>query len=410
MKQYIIVLAIFFLYSETVLSVPTYDKNIDTLLCETFNLTTKDQGYLAPDISFLFIDFKFNNGNVKICELGASTHAGLTDSQVFVRGKQETMVSPYWNVLWPYLNKFTIPVWFVGWIAEKHRMTYHSFKALDGKRARSLKDLEKKSLFQDQAKKRLPNNPSIQDHAGIIIYRRPKGESYRDRKKFQKKYPNFLFLNDASRSYTAKHETAKLLEQNGLQEFKPGWHVYPKKYSPDLAQKISYDLPGDIVVIKPLKSMQSRGVNIIKKEDLDELLKLILEDHHTIPLSAHRSLSHWKRDKSDSFIVEEFATSHLITREKRRYQPTMRIVFGLTNNTGIISLTVFGGFWKIPLKSVDDPHASLIEQNVTIPFQGPFYVGIPISPRDMTQVKKSLGYLLPRMHLGMLKARKERKS
>ncbi|MBY0353910.1 hypothetical protein K2W90_06115 [Candidatus Babeliales bacterium] len=410
MKQYIIALTIFFLCSGTISSAPAYNKNIDTLLCETFDLTIKNQAYLAPDISFLFIDFKCNNGAIKICELGTSTHAGLTDSQVFVRGKQETMVSPYWNVLWPYLSKFTIPVWFVGWIAEKNRMTYHSFKALGGKRARSLKDLEKKLLFQEQAKKQLPNNPSIQDHAGIIIYRRPAGESYQHRKNFQKKYPNFLFLNDASRSYTAKHETAKLLEQNGLQEFKPAWRVYPKKYYPDLAQKISHDLPGDIVVIKPLKSMQSRGVNIIKKEDLDERLKLILQDHNTIPASAHRSLSHWKRDKSDAFIVEEFATSHLITRNKKRYQPTMRIVFGLTNNKGVISLTVFGGFWKIPLKSVDDPYASLIEKNVTIPFQGPFYVGIPISPRDMAQVKKSLGYLLPRMHLGMLKARKEHKS
>ena len=163
-------------------------------------------------------------------------------------------------------------------------------------------------------------------------------------------------------------------------------------------------------VIKPLDSRQSRGVNIIEKKDLDERLKLILHDFDGIPEEEHRSLSHWKNDTSDGFIVEEFATSHLIVRDEKHYQPTMRLVFGLTNNNGVISLTVFGGFWKIPMKSVDDENASLIEKHVTIPFQGPFYAGIPISQEDMTQAKESLTHVLPQLYLNMLKIQKERHS
>lgn len=407
MKQCFVHLAVIFLYFNTLLSTPHHRKTINNILRETVTLATKEQNYLAPDISFLFLDFKYNNGNLKICELGASTHAGLTDSKSFVNGRQENMVSPYWEVLWPYLAKFNIPVWFVGWIAEKDRMSYGSFKALGGKHAKSLKDLETTLLFKKHATKKLPAHAAIQDYAGIIIYRRPRGETYHDRQVFRKKYPNFLLLNDASRSYTAKNATAQLLKENGLQDFKPIWHTYPKQYTANLAQKIAQDIPSDIVVIKPVKSMQSRGVNIIKKTELDDRLKLILRDTDTIPAHAHRSLSHWKRDKSKNFIVEEFAESRIITRSNRRYQPTMRIVFGLTHDKGVISLNIFGGFWKIPLKSIDDLNASLIEKNVTIPFQGPFYVGIPISQRDMADVKKILGYLLPTMYLGMLNARED---
>ncbi len=407
MKQYFVYLAILFVCFKTLLSTPHRRHVINNLLRETITLTTKEQHYVAPDISFLFLDFKYNNGNLKICELGASTHAGLTDSKVFVNGRQESMVSPYWEVLWPYLAKFNVPVWFVGWIAEKDRMNYGSFKALGGKHAKSLKNLETKLLFKKHASKKMPALAAIEDYAGIIIYRRPRGETYRNRQAFCKKYPNFLLLNDASRSYTAKNATAQLLAENDLQDFKPIWHTYPKQYTANLAQQIARDIPGDIVVIKPLKSMQSRGVNIIKKTELDERLTLILRDTDTISAHAHRSLSHWKHDRSKNFIVEEFAESRIITRNNRRYQPTMRIVFGLTHNKGVISLNIFGGFWKIPLKSVDDCNASLIEKNVTIPFQGPFYVGIPISQRDMADVKKILGSLLPTMYLGMLNAREE---
>lgn len=183
--------------------------------------------------------------------------------------------------------------------------------------------------------------------------------------------------------------------------------MYPKQYHQDLAKQILNDLQAPICIIKPINALQSYGVIMVTADDLDETLRLILTPNDDIKKMHHRCYKHWVTDNNDTFIVEAYAPSKTMVIDNKPYDPTMRIVFCLSYQQGIITLHVLGGFWKIPLKALNET-GTLTEQHITIPFTGAKYVGIPIEEHDMQQVQQALAAFIKPLYSIMLDKREER--
>lgn len=385
--------------------VQTSTDDILSSILNGYRIFKREAVELPTDISYLFVDCKYKNGVLKVCELGPSTHAGLTDSHVIINKKKHAMISPYWSSLWLYLNQHHLPIWYVGNVINEERIALNSLFALGGRRVATLDDLTHDELFCSLIQPAQPAHAMLfKDYDGIIVYRRsdPQREPKNYVAAMQSHFSNFLWINKIALKYVKKNTTAKLFSNANLTCFKPKWALFKKKYHPTLAQQISQKIESDLVVIKPLYATQSRGVIIVEQKNLDATLQLILNNHQTIKNTAHRSLSHWKHDQAQSFIVEEFISSKNITIENKKYDPTMRIVFILSHERGTVQLNILGGFWKIPKKSLSD-QGTIIEKHVTIPFAGKFFAGIPISQNDMRAVQNILKQILPTLYVQMLK-------
>src|SRR5438105_280604 len=79
----------------------------------------------------------------------------------------------------------------------------------------------------------------------------------------------------ASRPYWIdKYKMTSLFNNHPLlATIKPEWGLYPKTYTPTLADQIIQDIPSDFFVIKPRGSFVGRGVIIVAKKNLDSTLK-----------------------------------------------------------------------------------------------------------------------------------------
>ncbi|MDB2613736.1 hypothetical protein N9Y92_01090 [Chlamydiales bacterium] len=134
------------------------------------------------------------------------------------------------------------------------------------------------------------------------------------------------------------------LKNEELASYKPHFKCYKKKIVLSLKNKICSEIPGDYVVIKPLKSFKGNGVIILHKNELDETLQQIQQQK-----------GYWKNDRSESFIVEEFIESDPLITERldnRPYDATLRAIFGLVYNQGKITIHPFGMHWKTPKLSL----------------------------------------------------------
>ncbi len=390
---------------------PTQDELYSRYNDAIYSVLQDTTEYTIPefncDITYFFADMKFDGKNIKVCEFGPSTHAGLTNSLVLINDKLERIFCPYWCMFWKYLEPFQLPMWYVGRCSGdmQKKMDMSLFSDLGGKRYATLKDLEDDDNFQKLVSYGVKKNPLIKDYHEVVIYRRPKGAGHVFINEFKKKYPQVLIVNDTARYFvSSKHQTANLFKTEELQKYRPESKTYPKVYTSNLAQKIISEIPSasTLYVIKPVRSLQSKGIIVTEQKDLDKILQLILRDTHKIKDTDHRCFTYWKTTKSTFFVVEEFAISKNITVDGKRYDPTMRIVFALSHEHNTIRLNIFGGFWKIPLKSIDDT-GTLVGKHVTIPYSGEFYVGIPINKQDMTNAKKILKKIIPKVYVQMLK-------
>lgn len=79
----------------------------------------------------------------------------------------------------------------------------------------------------------------------------------------------------------------------------------------------------------------------------------------------------------------------------------MRIVFFMYHNNGRIQANVLGGFWKIPVKSLDE-NVLLTDKHVTIAHAGDQYTGILVDQYDMDNIKKKFAPVLAGAYKTML--------
>jgi hypothetical protein len=160
-----------------------------------------------------------------------------------------------------------------------------------------------------------------------------------------------------------KEKTNTLFKDPNLAAYKPRFGTYETKYTPSLADQIISDIASPVLVIKPTNSSLGSGVIIVPQEQLDQTLKLILQDKQDIITLYKRDPTyfHWTQDSSTHFIVEEFFPSKTIMVDGKPYDPTLRVMFALFNDAGHIGIHFFASYWKLPPKSLTE-EGKLIEK------------------------------------------------
>jgi hypothetical protein len=189
-----------------------------------------------------------------------------------------------------------------------------------------------------------------------------------------------------------------------LAAIKPRWGSYTKAYSPGLAAKICQDLQCDTFVIKPRGAFLGHGVIIVKKDELDKILQYILIPSQQLANDKDLAYSYWARDQFDTFLVEEFVTSDLISLphlKNKIFQPTMRIVFVLVHTQGTYHVHFLGSYWKTPPLALDEDGPFMNKHKDFC--EPPYYAAV--EPAILERVQDQLRATMPILHQKMLESK-----
>lgn len=167
------------------------------------------------------------------------------------------------------------------------------------------------------------------------------------------RFPQILFLDRAILPFCCNKLTMNWFfhQLDKTRNLRPIWAVYQKGDPQDLSRRILSDIPGDIVVIKPIQSTMGRGVIIVDKQDLASTLEYILHSPKELLIKdPERSYSQYARDSSEYFIIEEFIPSDPLFFEQEPYDCTMRVTALLSYHQKIADVTFLSEYWYSPSK------------------------------------------------------------
>ncbi len=380
--------------------------DIAATLAATYIQETRGLQSLPVDICFGCADIKYNDGKFKIVECGDGIYMSLRATDVVMNNKQYNLVAPFWGLLWHQLAQFGIPVWHVEAISSKEAFAVSEYKKLGILYQPSLSALENSLEFQAAESQVKASPKRITDSAGIVVFAAA-SESTRDGityQEFKKKHPLFIYVNRTARNYLKrKDNTYKLFQSAGLTDYIPQFKLFPRAFSPEAVEQITQAFPEEkLIVIKPTFSSLSMGVNVVSSLGLNSFLKRILKHPEKISPQASRGLAFWRTTKQPLFIASEYVPSKTIYKDGKPYDPTMRVMFILYHNNRQIVANVLGGFWKIPVKPLNDFHATETEKHVTIAHAGDYFSGILLEAEESKRMKQVLAPVLARAYEQML--------
>lgn len=351
-----------------------------SLILATLFFGCSKQVQATADISFVVIDLKYNKRQgIKICEIQPGSFSRFSGSDL-LEGIN-AVPNRYCDLLDQYQLKsyFTHPLYqkmkevFIqrGW------KSIHSIHELIGKEKPN-RDLD--DLFDYDA------CLFSLDLQSIL-----KGNSI--------KFPQVLFLDRAILPYCQnKYIMSCTLDKiEEMKKLRPIWKVYYKGVSEALVNQIKVDIPGDIVVIKPLQSTMGRGVIIVEKKDLKATLEYIFcSSKETLLNELERSYSHYAIDTSNCFLVEEFISSDPIYFEELPYDCTMRVVAVLSYHKKIADIAFLSEYWYSPHKPMTQDY-TLIQSHKA---KGTFVS--KVEPELLSEVRSELSFALLKMYQYML--------
>lgn len=389
-------------------------EDLAAVLASGMSIATKSIQALPADITFGVADIKLDDaGRVTVCEGGDGHYASLRECNITFNGHQYWQTAPFWGIFWNYIHQFKLPMWHIGARGPAHALALEEHARLGGAYFKRFADLEKDPQFvrnckhiREQRRRDgvLTRAHAISDYAGIVTYY-AFAERDRDGKEFtafKERHPELLVVNAVARDYLKRKDRMyQLFSDAGLTDFIPQFNVYPSDYSPELVAQILAEFPQEKLIIKPVWSSLSCGVNAIDRQGLDGLLRMILRDKHRVPVHAGRGLTYWRSMHDKNFVVCAYMPSKTLVVNDKMYDPTMRIVFMLHRDAGLARVNLLGGFWKIPVKSLDES-VPLTEKHVTIAHAGDQYTGIIVAQKDMQQLKKTFEPALLRAYEVML--------
>lgn len=380
------------------------DADIQATLRKEVSCRLPEDKRMLAGISFGCADIKYSDGSVKFCECGDGICMSLRPAWVEINGKPEWLTAPYWGLFWHYVAQFKRPLWFIGDADPKTAFAMDVFESFGGTRYRTLQEFALDPKVKAYNKSLIKKSRSIADYRGIVVYRSVSDRDSASFRDFKRKYSAFLFVNDAIISHVKnKVLTYQAFIDAGLQANVPHSKYCSAVYSPSLVTSIKSAIATDYVVIKPENSSLAYGINVIHKDDLDAFLRIILKDKRTIPTKAHRGLLYWKQMHDKTFVAQEYIPSKSIIKDGKEYDPTMRIVYFMHHDRGVIKVTVIGGFWKIPVKSLHDARVTLTEKHVTIAHSGAYYTGMLCEHNDWVSIQTELERVLPQFYYSMMK-------
>lgn len=380
--------------------------DLSAVLHSSNQFATPSLAHKQADVCFGCADVKYDHGAFKIVEGGDGIYMSLRAADFIINNKAYNLVAPFWGVLWHFLHQFNLPVWLVEGISNNNAMAISESKKLGIRFARSFEALEHDPAFQEAIATHAKNPEALNDHAGIIVFsasqeKNREGIAY---KSFRKQYPQCIFLNGTARDYLKRKDTLyQLFQRAKLDSFIPAFEVFSTEYDPATVQRIKALLSNtDLIVIKPTYSSLSCGVNIIEERKLASFLKLILQTPKEIPSSAKRGLGFWRHNKQSHFVASEYVPSQTIYKDDRPYDPTMRVMFIMYHDQGIVHVNVLGGFWKIPVKPLNDRSASQTAKHVTIAHAGDYFSGILLEQEESLRMKQVMAPVLAKAYEQML--------
>ena len=346
------------------------------------------------DISFMVCDLKYSQEHgIKICEVQHGALSAL-NGDIYLNGGNGSISPAIAN----FFDQFPMQKWVTrisftplkNSLVDKGWMTCQSIKALT-----------KNPTFQKYGTIP-PENPfSISSYAGIVYATCNIVNSIDT---YREAYPGVLFLDAAAVPYWKdKYKVNALFRASSeLSNFKADWELYPKKYDPQLAARIQQNMPSDLYVIKPRGEFLGNGVIIVANNELDTVLKMILEPKPSLQKHPNERYSYWSDNKDNTLLIEKFYMSDCLQFAHSlhddpdgiplkmggnyHYDATMRIVFMLMYDEGIMSYHSLGGYWKLPFKALEE-EGSVNEQRISCG-DPPFYQ--VIDPDLFTEVSAQL--------------------
>lgn len=303
------------------------------------------------DMSFLIADIKYSQEHgIKVCEMQhgvVSTFRG----DVFSHDGEPVIAQNLFDTLALYVKEgWTVPQSFGDAILKKMFANQENWHAKN----------EKEEIFNDlkflEAARKAPfNSERMNGYHGFVYLRSP---SPKELDELHEAYPGVIFIDRAISPYWAnKAKMSALFEQDPmLGLIKPKWNVYPKTYTPKLAERIKQELGTQLFVIKPKGSCSGKGVIIVSEGDLDAVLKYILKKSRSLKKNRDKSYNYWYHTKETEFIVEQFFASDPIRvphLKNELYQPTMRVSFLFVYEGGEAKAHFLGAFWLLPKNSLE---------------------------------------------------------
>lgn len=352
------------------------------------------------DISAIIADIKYNQGTLKILELGGVPSSNFTGHEkLYGEGK-------IWENLWIHLASHGLPIWYVGEelnsIQKQKQIAYETFYALGGKCFSSILQLKSDPIFKEHMNKNLKGNgDDLSDYHGIIVFRRYKNKQ-NEIDSLKKECPHFIYLNDAvAKHVNNKHKTSLVFNEAHLNDYRPQWEVYTKKFNHELSDKIAKNFTPNLLVIKPLNCANGWGVIITNKRSLNATLNLILNYQEVCATISDKSYSQWAQDKNSTFLIEEFVESEPLKVDDKTFDPTLRMIFALTHNKGISNIEFLGSYWKLPALSLEEK-GSLTQKHKSkiIPNK---QSSEKVSTDHELSVQSTLRSIMPRLYRCMLK-------
>lgn len=348
------------------------------------------------DMCYMVADLKYNaKQGVKICEIQQAS-LSLFNGDTYRNPLEDSIHKELLRVLSTY-NKH-------GWVLSDGMADGNLVSALAGSEAwenpKDLIGLFSDPAFLSQSKQPVADTHDMSAYQGFLYTSWSQLAVITD---FETRIPGMVIVDKSSFPFWVDKYlmTDLFANDDKLSGLKPRWGNYKKVYTKDLAATIADDLQCDTFVIKPRGEFMGKGVIIAQKKDLDEVLSYIITKEGPLADSTDSAYVAWKKDTFNTFLVEEFVASDVITLphlQNKAYQPTMRVAFLLTYDKGRHDVHFLGEYWKTPEVSVDD-EGDFMEKNKDI-CEPPFYLAV--DPKTIQIVQEQLRTSLPLLHAKMI--------
>jgi len=353
---------------------------------------------MPVDISFAIVDLKYNTERgAQICEIQHGVSSSFKGCTFVNEGS-----NPIAQNLLKELDKFHDQSWLLFGAFMDETVEDVFIKDKKWILFPTLRTITLSTRFLIESSLPINDPADINTYHGLAIL---KPSLIKDRESLQDKFPGVIFLDNAIYSHRRdKHKMTELLMGHPLtKKHKPKWGLYQLENEEGLIDLINNDIGSDLLVIKPLRDSLGRGVIILKRDDLNEVMEYLFKRKPQGLPNTDPAYEFWLTTKEDCFLVEEFIDAQPVSvphLDGKLYAPTIRLAFLMIYNKKEIEIVCLGGYYKFPEKSLSE-EGSLNERYKTC-CEPPYYSkGDPETMKLAEEQIKNVLFCLYQKFLGI---------
>ncbi len=343
-----------------------------------------------PDISFGIADIKFDGNTLKILELGEGTRS-MFEGFDSINGW-----GSMWQRIWQFLFDQNKDIFFVDYdLNTPDKRKAIAYTALIEHSGRAFNNLRELAHHQ-------PLLALINRAQRPLVVIRHEAANQHEIKKFNRDFPQLLICNAVIAPFVNNKQFTDLLFTPPLRASRPYAICIPKRDAPGMAKQILTECPAKAFVIKPLTGCKGEGIIFTPRAQLASTLTKLFGPRQRGPQSPTAEFIYWDTDRHNMHaLIESCEQSKPVIVDGKKYDATLRTVFGLTHADGLITTTIFGSYWKLPVKSRDEK-GTLLEKKLSH-ISTTHRSAAPLSPDDETTINSSLPPLLASLYSNMIK-------